>query len=61
MTKIIDWCINHSKSFKTWTHYEKWEYREEVIAGMKTRAYEFGGCALLAIVLVATLFIGMTR
>lgn len=47
MTKILDYMINHNKAFNGWTHYEKWEYREEVIEGMKDKAY--GVCAGLFI------------
>ena len=57
MTKILDYMINHNKAFNGWTHYEKWEYREEVIEGMKDKArwlcaglFIGVACALLLIV-----------
>jgi hypothetical protein len=49
MTAILDYIIHHNKSFAYKTDYEKWEYREDVIAGMKHKSYYvlmFIGCGI---------------
>ena len=53
MTAILDYIIHHNKSFAYMTDYEKWEYREEVIDGMKEKAgyigiFIFGAIALIS-------------
>lgn len=47
MTAILDYIIHNNKSFARMTDYEKWEYREDVLAGMKEK------------VLLITEFIGL--
>lgn len=59
MTKILDYMINHNKAFSGWTHYEKWEYREEVLEGMKDKAIWLGAYVLLSAVFGAMLVIGL--
>ena len=58
MTAILDYLINHNKAFAGMTAYEKWEYREDVIDGMKEKIGDvlavivaFALCVLLVILL----------
>lgn len=39
MTAILDYIINHNKAFAGMTDYERWEYREDVLEGMKRKGY----------------------
>ena len=61
MTKVLDYIINHNKDFDGWTSYEKWEYREEVLDGMKEKLYYAGlfvagGIALVTMMFLAGIF-----
>jgi len=60
MTKILDYIIDHNKAFTGWTHYEKWEYREEVIEGMKDKARWLCAYVLLSAVFGAMLIVGLS-
>lgn len=50
MTRMLDWYINRNKAFAGWTHYEKWEYREDVLEGMKQKAEGVGVYVGIAVV-----------
>lgn len=57
MTAILDYIINHNKAFAGMTDYEKWEYREDVIAGMKEGTKGIGACIFMAVILAWVIFI----
>ena len=57
MTRLLDYIINHNKAFAGWTHYEKWEYREDVLEGMKEKAAYAGLFIYGAVALAGVLFL----
>lgn len=59
MTKILDYIINHNRAFNGWTHYEKWEYREEVIEGMKDKLYTASGFIFVGAMYAVVLLVGI--
>ena len=57
MRKLLDYSMNHSKDFAGMTDYEKWEYKEDVIAGIKDGVKGIGACIFLAALLAWAIFV----
>lgn len=37
MEMLVDFMMKHSKDFRFMTDYERWEYREQAVEGIKER------------------------
>lgn len=58
VTKLLDYLIRNSEAFAYMTDYEKWEYRERVLAGIKEKATYVGLFIAGAIGIIAIVFLG---
>ena len=57
MRKFIDWCINTDKELSQMTTEQKLKYREDVIAGIKDKAYWLGMFIVCGIIFASCIWL----